>query len=86
MNTRAESKYSILTDSLKNIFKSSNMNLARINFISLFIIALSKVQTVGFEKTATAFEGKATTESIFLISLEKKNRLFNKRLLRSSTV
>lgn len=63
MNTRAESKNSILTDALKNIFKSTSMNLARIKFISSFIIALSKVQTVGFEKLATAFEGKATTVS-----------------------
>lgn len=63
MNTRAESKNSVLTDTLKNIFKSSSMNLARIKFISLFIIALSKVQTVGFEKLATAFEGKAATVS-----------------------
>ena len=63
MNTRVDCKSSILTDTLTDIFKVEKLNLARIKFISLFIIALSKVQTVGFEKLAVAFEGKAKTSS-----------------------
>ncbi len=62
MNTRYESKISILNDTLVKIF-GSELNLARIRFISLFIIALSKVQTVTFEKIAVAFENKAYTSS-----------------------
>ncbi len=58
MNTRYESKISILNDPLVKIF-GSELNLARIRFISLFIIALSKVQTVTFDKIAIAFENKA---------------------------
>ena len=41
----------------------SKLNLVRIKFISLFIVALSKVQTVTFEKIAVAFENKANTSS-----------------------
>ena len=62
MNTRSESKISILNDTLVKIF-GSELNLARIKFISLFIIALSKVQTVTFEKIAIAFENKVQTSS-----------------------
>jgi len=62
MNTRSESKISILNDTLVKIF-GSELNLARIKFISLFIIALSKVQTVTFEKIAVAFENEAYTSS-----------------------
>jgi hypothetical protein len=39
------------------------MNLARIKFFGLFICALCKVQTVCFEKLATAFETNAMTGS-----------------------
>lgn len=63
MNTRVDCKSSILTDTLIRIFKAEKLNLARIKFISLFIVALSKVQTVGFEKLAVAFEGRAKTVS-----------------------
>jgi hypothetical protein len=62
MNTRVESKISILFDSLNNIF-GADLNKARIKFIGLFIIALSKVQTVNFEKIAIAFENNAKTSS-----------------------
>jgi len=50
MNIRAVSKISILNDTL-------------IKFFGLFIIALSKVQTVNFEKLAVAFENDAKTFS-----------------------
>lgn len=36
-----------------------SMNLARIRFLSLMIFALYKVQSVSFEKLATAFDSKA---------------------------
>jgi hypothetical protein len=62
INTRVESKISILNDALSNIFEAS-LNLARIKFISLFIIAHSKVQTVHFEKLAVGFENNAKTFS-----------------------
>ena len=39
------------------------MNLARIKFFGLFICALCKVQTVCFEKLATAFETDAKSGS-----------------------
>jgi hypothetical protein len=35
------------------------MNLARIKFFGMFICALCKVQTVGYEKPAVAFETEA---------------------------
>lgn len=62
MNTRIESKISVLNDTLVKIF-GGELNLARIKFIGLFIIALSKVQTVTFEKVAVAFENEAYTLS-----------------------
>jgi hypothetical protein len=39
------------------------MNLARIKFLGLFICALCKVQTICFEKLATAFETEACSKS-----------------------
>lgn len=42
---------------------AGNMNLARIKFLSLMILALCKVQTVNYEKLATAFDGKAGRNS-----------------------
>lgn len=39
------------------------MNKARIRFLSLMILALCKVQTVNFEKLATAFESTADRAS-----------------------
>ena len=65
MNTRFESKISILNDTLVKIF-GSKLNLARIKFISLFIIALSKEQTVTFEKIAVVSENEAYTSSSLL--------------------
>jgi hypothetical protein len=62
MNTRIESKNSILNDTLVKIF-GDNLNLARIKFIGLFISALIKVQTVSFEKLAVAFDSEVNTSS-----------------------
>jgi hypothetical protein len=40
---------------------AGKMNLARIKFFGMFICALCKVQTVGYEKLAAAFEATAKT-------------------------
>jgi hypothetical protein len=42
---------------------AGEMNLARIKFFGMFICALCKVQTVGYEKPATAFETEAKADS-----------------------
>ena len=39
------------------------LNLARIKFIVMFICVLCKVQTVGFGKSANAFDAKAKSAS-----------------------
>jgi len=75
-DTRAESKINILTDTLSNTF-GEHFNLARIKFISLFIMALSKVQTVSFERLATAFEHPAQYDS----SLRRIQRFFANYIL-----
>lgn len=62
MNTRFESKSTILTDSLIEVF-GKKMNLARIKFFGLFITALCTVQTVCFEKLATSFDNNASRDS-----------------------
>ena len=49
---------SVLTENL-----AGKMNLARIKFFGLFLCALCKVQTICFEKLATAFETDATSKS-----------------------
>ena len=61
-NTKAESKNTVLFATLSSIF-GDNMNLARIKFFGLFICALCKVQTVCFEKVATAFDSEAMVDS-----------------------
>ncbi len=62
MNTRIESKNTILFATLTSIF-GDKMNLARIKFFGLFICALCKVQTVCFEKLATAFDTDVKVDS-----------------------
>jgi hypothetical protein len=49
---------SVLTENL-----AGKMNLARIKFFGLFLCALCKVQTICFEKLATAFETDAKSTS-----------------------
>ena len=49
--------------SILNTHFKGRINLARVKFISYFIIALCKVQTVGFEKLANAFDAGAKKES-----------------------
>ncbi len=62
MNTSIENKNSILLGTLLQIFEDK-MNLARIKFFGLFIMALCKVQTVCFEKLAVSFDCEAKIES-----------------------
>ena len=54
MNTRVESKISLLNDTQIKFF-GSDLYLARIKFIGLFVKALSKFQTVNIEKLAGTF-------------------------------
>ena len=55
-------KDSTLDSILKEQFKGS-LNLARIKFICMFVLALCKVQTVNFSKLANAFDTPAESAS-----------------------
>lgn len=60
MTSRIEYK----SNELVSIFhEQSKWNLARVKFFVLFICALCKVKTVGFEKLASAFDSQAATDS-----------------------
>ena len=60
MISRVEHKSSELV----SIFhQQTGWNLARVKFFVLMITALCKVQSVGFEKLASAFDSKADTTS-----------------------
>ena len=45
--------------SILNTHFEGKVNLSRLKFISMFVFALCKVQAVGFEKFANAFDSKA---------------------------
>lgn len=60
--TNAPGKNTELVAILSTHFRSK-INLARVKLISLFIIALCKVQTVSFEKLANAFDTKSDSSS-----------------------
>lgn len=60
--TNAICKDRELTSVLNSHFQGK-LNLSRVKFISHFIIALCKVQTVTFEKLSNAFDTKASSES-----------------------
>lgn len=60
--TSISDKYSDLYPILKVHFKG-RLNLARAKFVTMFIIALCKVQTVNYSKLANAFESEALAES-----------------------
>jgi len=62
LKTQTEYKSTELISILAQNF-SGKMNLARIKFFGLFMCSLCKVQTVCFEKLATAFESEAKTGS-----------------------
>ena len=60
MTSRIEYKSSEL---ISIFHEQSGWNLARVKFFVLFICALCKVKTVGFEKLATAFDSPASSDS-----------------------
>ena len=79
MTSRVESKSSELV----SIFhEQSGWNLARVKFFVLMISALCKVQTVGFEKLATAFDCNASTSS----SLRRIQRFMSAYLLDTDLI
>jgi hypothetical protein len=49
--------------SILNTHFQGKVNLSRLKLISMFVIALCKVQTVGFEKLANAFDNEALAAS-----------------------
>lgn len=64
-NISLEDKSKQLSDVLKeNLEKNdSKINMARIKLMSMFILALCKVQTVSFQKLASSFESETKVES-----------------------
>jgi hypothetical protein len=81
MNTRVESKNSILLSTLSQVF-GDKMNLARIKFIGLFICALCKVQSVCFEKLAASFDTNVRVDSF----LRRIQRFMSNYLLDTSLI
>jgi hypothetical protein len=81
INTRAESKNTILFATLSQIF-GDKMNLARIKFFGLFICALCKVQTVCFEKLAADFNTHVRVDS----SLRRIQRFMSEYLLDTKLI
>ena len=79
MISKVESKSSELVSILHGY---SAMNLARVKFFVLFISALCKVQTVGFEKLASAFDSRADTAS----SLRRIQRFMASYLLDTDLI
>lgn len=74
-------KVNKLTDILRQQF-GNDMHLARIKFIALFIISLCKVQTVGFEKLANAFDCYSESSS----NLRRIQRFMAKYQLDSNLI
>jgi len=60
--TNISDKYNALNLIFKKHFKGT-LNLARVKFISMFIVALCKVQTVNFSKLSKAFDSTANADS-----------------------
>jgi len=81
VNTRVESKNSILFTTLSQIF-GDKMNLARIKFFGLFICALCRVQTVCFEKLAASFDADVRVDS----SLRRIQRFMSDYLLDTNLI
>ena len=79
--TSISNKYSDLNLALEGHFKDK-LNKARITFISMFTIALCKVQTVNYSKLSVAFESHALPES----SLRKIQRFIGKFSLDANLI
>ena len=76
-----ENKDKIFVSILDSHFEGK-VNLSRLKFISMFVMALCKVQTVGFEKLANAFDSEAQSES----SLRRIQRFMANYLLDSNLI
>jgi len=68
--------------SILNTHFQGKVNQARLKLISMFVIALCKVQTVGFEKLSNAFDSKAMAAS----SLRRIQRFIAKYALDSDLI
>jgi hypothetical protein len=79
MTSRVEAKSSEL---VSIFYKQTGWNLARTKFFVLMISALCKVQIVGFEKLASAFDSSADTSS----SLRRIQRFMATYLLDTDLV
>ena len=79
MTSRVESKSSELVAIFHDLL---GWNLARVKFIVLFICALCKVQTVGFDKLSSAFNSTADSAS----SLRRIQRFIAKYALDSDVI
>ena len=79
MTSRIEAKSSELVSKFHHLW---GWNLARVKFFVLFICALCKVQTVGFDKLASAFNSTADTAS----SLRRIQRFMAKYQLDSDVI
>jgi len=80
-NANVSRKNSHLVSVLRVHFEGE-LNLARIKFISLFVIALTKVRTVSFENLARAFDTQAEESS----SLRRIQRFISSYALDSSLI
>jgi len=80
-NANVSRKDNNLVSVLESHFKGK-LNLARIKFISLFIIALTKVRTVSFENLARAFDAQAEESS----SLRRIQRFISSYSLDSDLI
>ena len=81
MKIKIQDKNNEIIPSLLTHFEGK-MNLARIKFFGLFISALCKVQTVGFEKLACAFDTVAASSS----SLRRIQRFMSEYLLDTDLI
>lgn len=79
MTSRVEAKSSEL---ISIFHQQSGWNLARVKFFVLMISALCKVQTVGFEKLASAFDSPSNTNS----SLRRIQRFMAQYLLDTDMI
>ena len=68
--------------SILNTHFQGKVNLSRLKLISMFVIALCKVQTVGFEKLANAFDNEALAAS----SLRRVQRFIAHYVLDSDLI
>ena len=81
MTNKDESKSSEFISILNNHFQGK-VNLSRLKLLEMFVLALCKVQTVGFEKLANAFDSEAMAAS----SLRRIQRFIAQYALSSDLI